>query len=138
MPLAKKGADPVRHVAKIDEFTSRDVVWLDELARLAERLPPPEAIILTELTTRQTKGGPELVISGYADTANRITELEDALRDEQHTVSGKGTTQDLRRSQLNWTFEETVAIKPPTKRPPAEKAAAPASRAVSPKGGSAR
>lgn len=143
--LAKKSAEPVRNVAKLDEFASRDTVWLDELARLAQRLPPPEAVIVTELSTRQSKTGPQLLISGYADTANRVAELEDSLRDERHTVSGKGTTQDLRRQQLPWTFEETVTIgKPPAKAaarsaakgpspPPAK--AAPAASATSVQGG---
>ena len=142
--LAKKSAEPVRSAAKLDEFAARDAVWLDELARLAQRLPPPEAVIVTELTARQTKDGPEMTISGYADTANRVAELEDSLRDERHTVSGKGTTQDLRRQQLPWTFEETVTIgKPPTRAaagqaangaPSAKAKAAPATGATPAKG----
>lgn len=144
--LAKHSVQPVRSAAKLDEFASRDAVWLDELARLAQRLPPPEAVIVTELGARQTKAGPEMTISGYADTANRVAELEDSLRDERHTVSGKGTTQDLRRQQLPWTFEETVTIgKPPAKAvagqaaskgPPAVPAkAAPAAGVPAAKGG---
>lgn len=122
--LAKQSAEPTRNAAKLDEFAAREAVWLDELAYLARRLPPPEAVIVTELAARQTKAGPEITLSGYADSANRVAELEDNLRDERHSVSGKGTTQDLRRQQMPWTFEETVTIgKPPAKGPPAGRSA---------------
>ena len=59
-------------------------------------------------------------------------ELEDNLRDDQHVVSGKGTTQDD-QSDLPWTFEDEVMISNAAKA--AANSAMPISPAATPRQG---
>jgi hypothetical protein len=71
-------------------------------------------------------GGGQIKFSGYADTAHRVSEMEDSLRDDRHSVSGKGLNVDLQSEYLPWTFDETLFVAPPgeTAKTAATKAAA--------------
>jgi hypothetical protein len=138
---SKDSVKPVKDAGALDAFTAGDVTWLDELTRLAERLPPPEAAQLTELTAQvQPKGGGQIKFTGHVDTSARVAELEDSLRDKQHSVSGKGTTQDHDLPALQWTIDELLTISLPNERtsaaPVGKPAAAP--KAAGPKQGGAK
>jgi Tfp pilus assembly PilM family ATPase len=115
---SKDSAKPVKDAESLDAFAAGDVTWLDELARLSARLPPPEAAQLAELTAQvQPKGaGGQMKLSGHVDTSLRVDELEDSLRDKQHGVTGKGTDQDTNREQLPWSFDELMTVAPAAER----------------------
>jgi Tfp pilus assembly PilM family ATPase len=121
---AKDSAKPIKDAASLDAFAGADVTWLDEMARLAEKLPPPEAAQLSELTAQASPktGGGTIKLVGNVDTSVRVTELEDALRDKEHSVNGRGLTEDQSRPTLRWAIDETVLIAPPANQaPPAAK-----------------
>jgi hypothetical protein len=70
-----------------------------------------------------------------------VAELEDSLRDKQHSISGKGTTQDHDLPALQWTIDELMVIAAPSQRmaaPPAAKTAANATDAAAGKQGGAK
>ena len=126
--LAKESVKPVKDAESLDAFVAGDVNWLDELATLSSKMPPPENAIVSEMTIQVLpKGGGGIIkFVGHTDTSERVAQLEDNLRDKQHTVSGKGTAQDPDREALQWTFDETITVAPPTDRSAAKKAEAPA------------
>jgi hypothetical protein len=136
--LAKDSAKPIKDAELLDAFAAGDVTWLDELARISEKLPPNEAAMVTELnaTTLPKAGGGTIKLVGRVDKSDRVAALEDGLRDKQHTVSGKGTTQDQARTELQWTFDELITVAPPNQKPPP--AAAPTAKTDAAKTGATK
>ena len=118
---SKESAKPIKDAETLDAFAAGDVTWLDELSRLSQKLPPPEQVQIGELTAQMVPktGGGQIKFLGYADTPQRIADIEDALRDEKHNVSGKGLTPDPEEEFLPWTFDETLVVLPSTGKMPA-------------------
>ncbi len=132
---AKDSAKPVKDAEALDAFAAGDVTWLDELSRISEKMPPPEAAQISEITaqTMSKGGGGFIKFVGYVDKSDRVGEIEDALRDKQHTVSGKGTGHDPERGVLQWAFDETITVSPPqVEKPPPTAATAKAGAAKAP------
>jgi hypothetical protein len=112
--VAKASAKPLKDVAVLDRFAASDVTWLDELSRLAKKLPGPQAVRVDEVVAlAPAKGEPTINLSGVADKHSTIKQIEDSLRDDQHMVFGKGGTLDTALKGLQWRFDETIGIKPP-------------------------
>ena len=59
-------------------------------------------------------GGGTLKFNGHVDSSIRVAELEESLRDKQHSITGGGTDQDLERPQLQWSFSELLVVAPPS------------------------
>jgi Tfp pilus assembly PilM family ATPase len=123
---AKDAAKPIADAKLLDDFTAADMTWLDEMALVSARLPPPDAAMVTELVFQGqppgpggSRGGGTIKVVGHVDKPDRIGELEESLRDKQHTVHGKGTGEDANRQDLRWSFEELIAIGSPLERPTA-------------------
>jgi Tfp pilus assembly PilM family ATPase len=116
---AKDSVKPIKDADTLDAFAAGDVTWLDELARLSAKLPPPEAAQVEDFSAQvQGKGGGGFIkFSGRVDAALRVEELEYKLRDKQHVVTGKGTEQDVNRSELQWSFDDSITILPVADRP---------------------
>ncbi len=113
--MAKDSAKPISDADKLDEFAAGDINWLDELAALSAKLPPPEAAMVNKITAQtQPKGGGGVIkITGFADKSDRVGEIEEHLRDKQHTARGNGTGENPNREELPWGFEETVTVAKP-------------------------
>jgi hypothetical protein len=122
---AKDSAKPMKDAEALDAFAAGDVTWLDELRLLSEKMPPPEAAQISEITaqTMPKGGGGYIKFVGHVDKSDRVGEMEDALRDKQHTVSGKGTTHDPERMGLQWAFDETITVASPLQKSPPAAAA---------------
>lgn len=106
----------------VEEFLESDIPWLDELYRLSEDMPPPEEVIVTQLTlsTRQPNGG-QMVLDAYTRDYDGVQALERALRASDRRVFGSGTGEDPRRDKYPWRAKETVTIEPvPVTAPDAE------------------
>jgi Tfp pilus assembly PilM family ATPase len=114
--LAKASVGPVKDAAKLELYAAADINWLDEMARLAEKLPPPTQARIEEFRANaQAKGGGNIIIRGGLDKTERLAELEVALRDKDHSVSGSGGAPVSKVPNMPWRFDETITISPPTK-----------------------
>jgi hypothetical protein len=132
--LAKASVKPIQDAATLDKFAAGDITWLDEFARISQKLPGPQAARLEEVTAQsQAKIGARITLKGVVDQHSRLKEIEDALRDKQHAVYGKGGTLDPALKGLQWRLDEEIAILPPAAAAPsaAAKTAGPASPASS-------
>ena len=96
----------------IDQFLDSDVNWLDELRRLAVMAPPSEDLIVKNINgTANTKsGGGTLRVIGSVTDPGIIDAMEESLRDEKHSVIGKGSQQQKGEDSYRWTFTESLAI----------------------------
>jgi Tfp pilus assembly PilM family ATPase len=111
--LAKVSVKPVKDAALLDQFAAGEITWLDELSRVSQKFPGPEAARVEDLFAQfLPKAGANIAVKGVADKSTRIRQIEDSLRDKQHTVSGDGGTLDPTLKGLQWRFDEDIGIVP--------------------------
>ena len=112
--LAQKGK-PIRdEVARLDQFDTADVFWLDELRELSEEFPPADKARVS-LLSAASKGDDDpasLIVEGGASESTVIAQIENSLRDERHVVTGSGGREDDRATELRWQFKENIRISP--------------------------
>lgn len=108
---------------KVDQFAASDIPWLEELRVLSERAPPAETIRAEGILagTRPTGGG-LLSMDVVAAGPEEMIKLEEALRDERHTVQNNGGKTDEKLSGLKFRFREDVIIPPSDSAAPAQTA----------------
>ncbi len=104
----------IAKTAQFDAFLDGNVIWLDELRRTATKLPPADEAIVTDVVARVNReGGGSLTVSGAVTRSSTVAKMEALLRDENHTVVGKGT--DSSSSKIDgydWSFSETIILDP--------------------------
>ena len=112
LPQAETADKSIARTEQIDKFLDSDVNWLDELRRVAEKIPPSEELIVKGISANaETRlGGGNLVISGAVTQSNVIDSMEESLRDETHRVVGKGFQEQKGSDAYRLTFTETIAI----------------------------
>lgn len=108
--------------ARLDQFLDGDVNWLSELKRIAESIPPADALIVTSVNANASgrslgtrpgvSNSPTIKLQGLVTDASVIDQLQDSLRDEHRRVIGEGTKREDSRDAYRWTFAETVFIDP--------------------------
>ncbi|WP_164103091.1 hypothetical protein [Candidatus Laterigemmans baculatus] len=117
--------EAMARTAKVDAFLDGDVFWLDELRRVATKMPPSENAIAESFSARVGRnGGGTLVITGGVTDSETISRFEAALRDSSHRVVGKGLGQVSESAPYLWEFSETIEIDPESVRTARQAAAA--------------
>lgn len=121
-PAVESALVSVDRTARLDQFLDGDVNWLSELTRVAESIPPADALILTSVNANATgrslgsrpgmSNSPTIKLEGLVTDASVIDPLQDSLRDEHHRVIGEGTKREDSEDAYRWTFAETVFIDP--------------------------
>jgi Tfp pilus assembly PilM family ATPase len=107
-------------IREFDKWESGDVVWLDELYYLSEKMPPPEEAIVGQATLGVLMtGGGRVELKGGVREASSIAPMEQSLRSERHEVQGSGGQADETLGVYRWQFTEMVTVKPPDESPPA-------------------
>ena len=120
----KKGKAILDQAQKIDQFVAADFTWLDELRVLSEKAPPPEKLRVDAfLADTRPKGEGGLQLDAVMSDPDVVPDLENALRDERHTVEGFGGKKDEKAIGLNWRVREDIVIAPNDPTAPAPKAA---------------
>lgn len=108
----EKADAAIAATAELDKFLDGNVIWLAELRRVAEQLPPPEEAILRNVSgDALPTGGGRLTISGRVSEPSTVAKLEDQLRDDTHKVMGAGTQEAANAEPpYLWTFTEVISI----------------------------
>lgn len=112
--LADQGR-PVRdEVAKLDQFETANVFWLDELRELSEEFPPADKARVDEFYafSKGTDAPASVTLQGGASEANVIGQIENSLRDARHSITGSGGREDERATEMRWRFKEEIRISP--------------------------
>jgi hypothetical protein len=113
--IVKQGTTPREQLAALDRFAAADVNWLEELRRLSEKFPPPEATLVEEFNATYVAkdGGGKISLTGLADEPATIASIEQRLRDAEHVVRGTGGKYDSQLTgSLKWRFKEDISIAP--------------------------
>jgi Tfp pilus assembly PilM family ATPase len=110
-PHVKQAAEIEKKATAIDKWLAGDIVWLDELAALATKLPPAQDVMLSQLTISEDTGkAPALKFNGLARNTDVDRQLQQALRDGRHDVTSPNTRQDDSHKPYGWNFSADMEI----------------------------
>ena len=115
---ANKGLELQDIVGAVNRWRDDDIAWLDELRDLAQKLPPAhEARVrrMTMSTDSRRNGVIDLAVQ--VSSPQVVTQLEDAVRNDRHSVSSKRVTDTSESSDLRWQFETRIVFTPAEKPP---------------------
>lgn len=98
----------------VDRFLDGGVLWLEQLRRLAERMPPADRAIVKSMggSALPIEGGGRLNLQAAAMSPTVVDEMELSLRDETHVVSGTGANDLGDREAYRWGFSQSVTVAP--------------------------
>jgi Tfp pilus assembly PilM family ATPase len=109
--IVDKYGEVLNRVAAIDEWRAEDVPWLDEMKRLAEKLPQSEDVMLKELRLSSQKGGGgRIEFDGLVKKQETVLKVENSLRDAQHQVQTGGTLPEKETKPYEWDFGAQVFV----------------------------
>lgn len=110
----KEAEQFIAETEKIDQFLDADAIWIDEIRTLAKKLPPAEEVILKSIvaTSDIRSGVSTIVLSGSATNPSVIEKLESSIRDENHSVTSEGASEQDAKNAYRWVFTEKIAIPP--------------------------
>ncbi|MDB4393775.1 hypothetical protein N9Z67_00335 [Rhodopirellula sp.] len=110
-----KAADvSIARTELVDKYLDGDVNWLNEIRRLAEKMPESDKLIVRSVsgTTNARSGGGTMQVMGAVTKPAVIDEFEGAVRDDFRSVQGNGASELRTSDQYRWSFEETIEIQP--------------------------
>jgi hypothetical protein len=121
-PGAKLADDNLKKAAEVEKWLGADVNWLDEMARLAAKVPPAQDLMLTLVSTPSDylKNTANLHVEGLARNTSIVEQLPQSLRDDQHEVTPRSAVQDDRgHKDYPWQVKTDIRINPAkTSAPP--------------------
>ncbi|WP_404307382.1 hypothetical protein [Neorhodopirellula lusitana] len=109
---SKAAEEMIARTDRVDQFLNGDVNWLEELQRLASRMPGADQLMLQEIsaTADSREGGGRLVVTGRVTSPDVIVELESAMRDDAHQVTGDKVTQLATQDAYRWQMTQTISV----------------------------
>ncbi|TWU41900.1 type IV pilus biogenesis protein PilM [Novipirellula artificiosorum] len=104
----------VARTEKVDEFLDADANWLDELQKIAAKLPPSHEVMLKSVVASSDlrTGVSTVTLTGSASDQSVIEKLEEAIRDDDHSVVGEGASEQEGRNAYRWVFTEKISMPP--------------------------
>ncbi len=103
----------ITQVQEIDRFLQSSTNWLDEMTYIAEHIPASDKVLLGEPAFATLPDGSGRIAMPVAvDSSSTIGTFESSLRDDQHVVTGKNSTQlGEAASQLyRWRVDEAIVV----------------------------
>lgn len=121
-PAVEAAEQVEQAAADIVKWQNGDILWLNELERLAVKLPSAQDVMLTSLdfVPRTQEAGGAIGLKGLARTPSAIADLERGLRDAGHEVSVSKRSFDDSVKGYRWRFESSIVVSP--REEPAEEA----------------
>ena len=109
---AQKVAKLQKVAAEIRAWQAGDVVWLDELRWLSEKLPPAQNAMITRLQAAAApRGGGEIELEGLVQPpVVTIKQIEQSLRDATHRFVSKDTADSTSTKNYSQQFKSVVQI----------------------------
>lgn len=112
----KKAQAEEEAVAAIEQWTSGEVVWLDEMRDLSSRFPKRRDAVLLRLSLgRSPAGGGQMDLQGLVRDPSIVGRMEGNLRDDHHEVRSKRVQENIREKTFTWQFESSLSVQPRTR-----------------------
>lgn len=102
----------IEELRQVEEFLAGSPNWLDELAYIAERIPPADQILLESPTfTALRDGRGQISVSVLADSSSSISAFDDALSGPNHIVRSDDNVELQDPLGIyRWRARETILI----------------------------
>lgn len=115
-PLVQASQQEIDRAEMVETFLDGNVIWIDQLRRIAEKMPPAEELVLTGLDANmpQRLGG-ELSLTGRVTEPNVVEKLRLSLQDEMHRVTRQGASEAPGDSKYSWDFRDMKIILEPSR-----------------------
>jgi hypothetical protein len=113
-PDVKKAEQSITRTELVDQFLDGNVIWLEQLRRLTDKMPPAKQVIVKTISAKSNvaAGGGQVILQAAAKSPGVVHEMEASIRDENHSVGGTGTN-DLGEDQdYRWGFNHVISIEP--------------------------
>jgi len=94
----------------VEAWVKEDIRWLDELKWLAEKSPPSQDLVLTQMTASPDLRGGAISVTGFARDLDAIAAMEQDLRDDRHDVKGGNTSEDDSLKDYAYRFDSAVYV----------------------------
>ncbi|HBV65437.1 MAG TPA: hypothetical protein DEF45_20725 [Rhodopirellula sp.] len=110
----KAADESIARTELVDKYLDGDVNWLNEIRRLASKVPESDKLIVRSVSavSDSRNGGGTMTIEGAVTKPAVIEEFEGAIRDDFRTVQGDGASELRTSDQYRWSFTETIKIDP--------------------------
>jgi len=109
---AAQAAKLQKSAAEVQSWQSGDVVWLDEIRWLSERLPPAEEAMLTQFQANAATRGGKMEFEGMAKSVDTIKKIEEKLRDPTHRLVSKDAAESTAQKGYSLRFNSSVTVTP--------------------------
>jgi Tfp pilus assembly PilM family ATPase len=113
-PQVTQAEESITRTERVDLFLDSSVNWLDQLRRLADRMPPSDQAIVKTINgvALPREGGGRLTLTAAATSPVVVDEMESALRDEVHSVRGTGANDLGAKENYRWGFSQMIDVMP--------------------------
>jgi Tfp pilus assembly PilM family ATPase len=104
----KAAVRQMKETEEIAKWARADVIWLDQLYRLSELMPPPDEAIVTDFSGTVERGVPGITLKGNTVDSDVVDEMQATLRDQEHSAHPESSQQDKNRQDYPWQFIEKL------------------------------
>jgi len=113
-PQVTQAEESITRTERVDQFLDASVNWLEQLRRLADRMPPSDQAIVKNISgaSLARDGGGRLTLIAAAMSPVIVDEMESALRDEVHSVAGTGANDLGSKETYRWGFSQMIDVLP--------------------------
>jgi hypothetical protein len=108
--LVEKATAVNQTVEAIEGWRGREVVWLDELRWLSQKLPDAEDAMITQLTLSLSSGRPKITVDGQAKSVEAATNLDRGLQDRSHRLDPDKKEVDESKSPYPVQFKASLLL----------------------------
>lgn len=111
---AQKAQGLQDEVVAVDRWRGNEVVWLDELKQLSDSLPiAGDALIRRMNLSTDSSGNGVVDLSVQVSRPEVVAQLEEAVRDNTHSISSKRVAESDSTARFPWTFDTRVVFERP-------------------------
>lgn len=103
-------------LAAIRAWRKNEVVWLDEIDALSQRLPPREQSLIRRISMLSSNNGAAKIdLSVEVSDNELVAGLENAIRSKRNQVKSKRVSESSAKVEPKWNFETSIQfeIQPP-------------------------
>lgn len=112
--LVELSQTEIDRTEQVEQFLDGNVIWLEELRRVAEKAPTSDKLILSRVNANlPARSGAELVMAGRVTEPAVVDQLRDSMQDTDHRAIRQGANEAAGNDLYGWSFSNLrVVIEP--------------------------
>ncbi len=109
-PEVKKGDKLVADAEEVADWLKNEVVWLEELAWLSQRLPDSKDAMFTSFSATSNNRGRKMRLKGFVRNPDIVSALYNGLRDSTHRVVDEKRNENRTQKGYEILYSSSVQI----------------------------